>query len=195
MALNLPGSTTSALAIATPTPAGAGKLDPRLAAVFNQAKVSLELMVKVGDAGIETTQEFAHIAHTTEKFYLFLKEVLNLDGEARGEDIVPSSRMYTAWDICRKRTDVETETSAQRAALRLPMQLGIEDHQTAREALEKILKRELPDHKAYFEKKVGEIETGPKAEALTSPRKSARRNRKAASPAPSCSTRRADPPR
>ena len=66
---------------------------------------------------------------------------------------------------------VGARASARRAIDHLPPQLTLEDHQTAREAFERIKGRAFPDHKIpsenYFERKVGEVETILKADRLT----------------------------
>ena len=65
-----------------------------------------------------------------------------------------------AWEVCRNRTEVEKEASAQRAVSRMPVQLAIDDFQSARDAFERKKGRVYVDHKIpsenYFEKKVGE---------------------------------------
>ena len=55
------------------------------------------------------------------------------------------------------------EASAQRAVNRMPVQLAIDDFQSAKDAFERKQGRAYVDHKIppenYFEKKVGEMES------------------------------------
>ena len=174
MALAIPGFASPALSLALPQAgqSGEAKLEPRFAAILNQCKVKVEHMKILGDADITTAQEFGHIAKSDDKFAVFLKRIVNLDPDTRGEDALPSARFFMAWENCKKRNDVETEQSAQRAAQNLPVTVSTDDHQSTREAWERVLGRGVPDHKIpsenYFERKVGELETCLKAEALTS---------------------------
>ena len=66
---------------------------------------------------------------------------------------------------------METEAAAQRVVDHLPPQLTIEDHASAREAFERLVGRRIADHKIpsekYFEKKLGEVESGFRAEKLS----------------------------
>ena len=146
-------------------------MDPRLLAIMNQAKVKPEHQDRLGDADIETAQEFGHIAKTDAQFLLFLKRVCNLDPDTRGEDALPVARLTIAWENCKKRNEIETEQNAQRVVQNLPPMLSTDDHQSTREAWERKLGRTLPDHKipseAYLQMKLGEIETVFKAEKLT----------------------------
>ena len=62
MALQCPGSSTSALALtAGPTTAtGKDKLEPRLLAILSQAGVKDDYLNKLGDADCDTVAVFAH---------------------------------------------------------------------------------------------------------------------------------------
>ena len=97
--------------------------------------------------------------------------MLNVDPETRPADFLPAARLTIAWEACKKRAEVETEANAQRAVNRLPVQLAIDDWQSARDAFERAQGKTFPDHKVpsenYFEKKVGEVETYLKAEKLS----------------------------
>ena len=100
MALQVPGSVVSALAIsATPPATGLDKLDPRFAAVLSQCKVPTTIMTQIGDAGVESSALFGCLARTEEKLTLFCKRVLNLDPEARAEDMIPVARLVMAWEL------------------------------------------------------------------------------------------------
>ena len=178
MALICPGSTTTALVTggAGTAAVGLAALDPRFLAILTQAEVDTAHMKLLGDAGCKSSQIYGYIGKTEEKLLLFLKRVLNLDPEVRGEDSIPAAKLTIAWEACRKRAEVEVEANAQRAVNRLPPQLTIDDHSAARDALEAKMAAEskaaLPDHKVpsenYFEKKCGEIETWLRAEKLSS---------------------------
>ena len=69
-------------------------------------------MAALGDSDCDSTAVYGHIAKTEEKFYLYIKRVLNVDPDARGEDAVPAARLFMAWEACRKRAEVETEAMA-----------------------------------------------------------------------------------
>ena len=174
MPLNLPGSTTAQLvASATPTAAtnGLEKLDPRFLALLQQNEVSTENMAKLGNAGCKSMALFGHVGRDEARLEAYLKSVLNLDAQARAEDIIPVAQLVIVWTACRKRAEVETEAQAQRVVNHLPPVLTAEDHSAAREALEKKLKRPVPDHRVpsenYFQRKVGEAEGKYTAEKLT----------------------------
>ena len=49
---------------------------------------------------------------------------------------MPIDELLMTWEMCHKRTGVETEVAAQRAVFHLPPQLAADDHQTAREEYE-----------------------------------------------------------
>ena len=104
-------------------------------------------MAALGDAGVESAAIFGHVARTEEKLLKFLKTTLNLDDDARPADAVPIARLVMAWEMCRKRTEVETEVVAQRAVNHLPPQLAIDDHQTPREAYEKQEGKTFANHR------------------------------------------------
>ena len=148
MPLAVPGTSASALALALPAApaAGAKKLDPQFHAILCQAKVKPEHMAALGDADCDSAGVFGHIAKTEEKFLVFLKRVLNLDPDTRGEDAIPAARLTMAWESCRKRTEVEVEATAQRAVNRIPIQLAIDDFQSARDAFERTQGRLFLDH-------------------------------------------------
>ena len=174
MSLAIPGLSSSTAIVAassTTGTSGRAKLDPRFQAILNQAKVKPEHQDKLGDAEIESAQEFGHIAKNDDSFLLFLKRVCNLDPETRGEDALPVARLTIAWENCKKRNELESEQNAHRVLQNLPPTLSADDHQSAREAWERKLGRSLPDHKvpseAYLQMKLGEIETVFKAEKLT----------------------------
>ena len=97
MPLAIPGSSASALALALPAaPAGVAKLDPQFHAILCQAKVRQKDIVKLAAADCDTAAVFGHVAKSDERFALFIKRVLNLDPEARGEDAIPAARFSRA---------------------------------------------------------------------------------------------------
>ena len=98
MALICPGTSVAVLALGQPAGAAAGValLDPRFAAILSQSKVSAVHQAALGDAGVDNSDVFGHIARNEDKFYLFMKRVLNLDPDARGEDAVPAARLFMA---------------------------------------------------------------------------------------------------
>ena len=107
MSLAIPGLSSSTAIVSTSAAVGASgrsKLDPRFQAILNQAKVKPEHQDKLGDADIETAQEFGHIAKNDDSFFLFLKRVCNLDPDARGEDALPVARLTIAWETARRGT-------------------------------------------------------------------------------------------
>ena len=174
MPLNLPGSSTSTLvtsAAPTGTNTGIDKLDPRFLALLQQNEVAPEHMDALGLAGCKTMALYGHCGSTEERLEKFLKATLGLDVDARVTDAIPIAQLTIVWSACRKRQEVETEAQAQRAANHLPPQLTVEDQASAREALEKKLSKQVPDHKvpseSYFQKKVGEVETVWQAEKLS----------------------------
>ena len=103
-------------------------MDPQFHALLCGNKVRTEDIKALETAGVDSAKMFGHIAKTDEKFALFIKRICNVDPEARGEDAVPSARLYMAWEACKKRAEVEFEAEAQRAVNRLPVQLAIDDH-------------------------------------------------------------------
>ena len=151
---------------------GIAALDPRFLAILDQNRVPDNHKKLLGDAGCDTIQMFAHVGADTAELKLFLKRVLDLDPETRGQDAIPFARLSIACGTCRKRTSLEEDTAAQRAVHNLPLQLSVDDHQTARDALDALRRKDgkqvLPDHKIpsenYFEKKCGEMESYLKAE-------------------------------
>ena len=146
--LQLPGLTSTALVAAVPAATGGlAKLDGKIIAILAQNKVTEAHMAALGDAGVESAAIFGHVARTEEKLLKFLKTTLNLDDDARPADAVPIAKLVMAWEMCRKRTEVETEVAAQRAVNHLPPQLAIDDHQTAREAFEKKEGNTFANHK------------------------------------------------
>ena len=52
--------------------------------------------------------------------FRFLKAVCKLDPDANPTDAVPIARPVMLWEICRKRTELEAEVAAKRAADRIP---------------------------------------------------------------------------
>ena len=171
MALVCPGSSTTALALLVPVAAtGKNKLDPKLAAILNQCEVRSEDMDKLGDGGCLTVGVYARVGLNEAGFMKYVKDVLGLDPPNDGTAAIPAAKLIMAWDACRKRTEVEIENSAHRAANHLPPQLSVDDFPTARLALEKLLGKEFDDHKLpsenYLEKKIGEIETVLRPEKL-----------------------------
>ena len=105
------------------------------------------------------------------KFAKFIKDICGVDPDARGTDAIPSARLFTAWESCKKRNEVETEQTAHRAVQNLPPTVSADDFQAAREAWEQKAGKTYPDHKIpsenFFEKKVGEVEGSLKADRLT----------------------------
>ena len=79
---------------------------------------------------------FAHAGAEQEKLKVFLKRALGLDPVTRGEDAIPFARLSNACGTCKKRTSLEEDTAAQRAVHNLSLQLAVNDHQTARDAVE-----------------------------------------------------------
>ena len=123
MSVAIPELSSSTAIVASSSVAGGSgraKMDPRLQAILNQAKVKPEHQDKLGDADIETAQEFGHIAKTDASLLLFLKRVCALDPDARGEDAPPVARLTIAWENCKKRNEIETEQNAQQVVLNLP---------------------------------------------------------------------------
>ena len=170
--LAVPVSSSSALALTVfPPNSGLEKLDTRFAAILTQNDVDPDHMEKLGNAGVKSTALFGYIAKTQDKLDTFLKRTLNLDADANPLDAIPLAKLTIVWETCRRRTEVETEAAVQRSVNHLPPQLTVEDHSTARDALERRLGRKIPDHKIpsenYFESKVGEAETVFKAEKLS----------------------------
>lgn len=172
MPLMLPGSSTSSLIVAAhPAASGVNKLDARFQAMLTQNQIDLAHMEALGNGGCTSAPIFGHLAQTQEKLKEYLKAVCNLDSDVRIQDSSPIVKLLILWESCRKRTDVETEAAAHRAVNRLLLLLTVEDFATAREALEKKRGRTIPDwnilSENYFQKKVGEIETGFKTDKLT----------------------------
>jgi hypothetical protein len=162
--LQLPGLTSTALVAAVPAATGSlGKLDGKFSAILTQNKVAEVHMAALADAGVESAAIYGHVARTEEKLLKFLKSTMDLDDDVRPSDVVPIAKLVMAWEVCRKRTGVETEVAAQRAVNHLPPQLAIDDHQTAREAFELREGKPFANHKipseAYYERKIGEMET------------------------------------
>ena len=94
-------------------------------------------MDKFGDEGCDTIGIFSHIAKKDEDFFRFLKDALALDPSTNGLHAIPVAKLFMAWESCKKRSEVETEANAQRAANHLPPQLAIDDYSSARLASEK----------------------------------------------------------
>ena len=68
----------------------------------------------LGDKGFDSMAVFGFVATKEDKFEAFLKKVLNLDPEARGDDALPASRLTMAWTNCRKRSSSVTSTTQRR---------------------------------------------------------------------------------
>ena len=99
MALIVPGSTSSILALTAPTGLnGAAKLDPRFAAILAQNDVPVGQRDLLGDAGVLTTSVFGHIARTEEKLEKFLKRVINLDSDINPMDAIPIAKLVIVWE-------------------------------------------------------------------------------------------------
>ena len=113
MPLALPGISASQLALALPAApaAGAQKLNPQFHAILCQCKVKSEHIAALGDADCDSAAVFGHIAKTEEKFYVYIKRILNADPDAKGEDAVPAARLFMAWEVCRKRTEGRRQLS------------------------------------------------------------------------------------
>ena len=146
-------------------------MDARFQAMLTQNQIDVAHMEALGNGGCVSAPIFGHVAPTEDKLKLYLKAVCNLDPDTRVQDAIPVAKFVILWESCRKRTEVETEAAALRSVNRLPPQLTLDDFMNAREALEKRLGRKIPDWKCpsenYFQRKVGEIESGLKTDKLT----------------------------
>ena len=138
MPLVIPGTTSFILLAQAPTVQAGGadkdKLDPHFLAMLTQGKISEELMNKIGKAEVENAAIFGRLAADEKSFVKWCEGNLNLDPVA---DAIKIAKLVLIWEAARKRTDVETDLAAQRAAQRLPPQLRIEDQSDAKDALEK----------------------------------------------------------
>ena len=148
MSLICPGSSTSALALqVTAASSGKDKLDPKLAAILNQCNVRAQDMDKLGDGDCLTIGVFARVGLDEKGFMKYMADVLGLNPQVDGTHAIPAAKHIMAWDAAKKRTEVEIETHAQRAAHHLPPQLAVDDYPSARLAFEKAMGREFDDHK------------------------------------------------
>ena len=162
-----PSATITALALATPLAAtGRAKLDPRFFSILTQAGVREADMDKLGDGDCLTVEMFARIGVDDTGFTKYLKDVLGLDPLIDGVAAVPLAKLRMACDACKKRSEVEIEISAQRAANLLPPQLAIDDFPSLRLAFERSVGRTFDDHRLpsefVMERKLGELETSLK---------------------------------
>ena len=127
-------------------------------------------MDKLGDGDCTTVGIFARIGLDDKSFAKYLKDVLNLDPLSDGAAAVPVAKLCMACDICKKRSEVEIEIGAQRAANHLPPQLAIDDFPSLRLAFERAMGHTFDDHRlpseSYLERKIGELETSLKADKL-----------------------------
>ena len=97
MALAVPGTSATILVLATASavaPSGADKLDPRFSAMLAQAKISKAHMDILGDADVESSAIFGHLARSEEKFLELLKSMLTLDADVRPLDAIPHREAY-----------------------------------------------------------------------------------------------------
>ena len=120
-ALILPGSSTSALVsssvAAQGAPTGKDALNPHLLAMLTQGKVKDEHIKAIGDAGADTAAVFGKLGGDEKGFTAWCVATLTMDATT---DAIPLARLVLVWEACRKRTDLESESAAQRAVARLP---------------------------------------------------------------------------
>ena len=90
---------------------------------MQSAKVPETVMTKLGKAEVDTVGVFAHIGEDGVAVRKFLKAILNIDPDARAEDMLLASKMMIVWTACRKRSELEVEQEAQRAVQHLPPQV------------------------------------------------------------------------
>ena len=164
--LALPGQHAPAVTVT----AGMAKLDPRLLAALQAAKVPDDVCDNMGNKGIESMSLFAHLAKTDEAFDKLCKDFLGIDPDARPQEILTRGKLSTVWEVCRTQSQVDTKAAAERSALRLPPQLAVGDLETAKAAYEAVEQMELPDHlcpsEPYFAKKVQHATEWWEAESL-----------------------------
>ena len=113
--------------------------------MLTQNGVDATIIEESGKGGCTTTAIYGHIALAKEKLLVYIKRVLNFDPDVRAEDSIPVAKLVILSEACKKRTEVETESAAHRAVNRLPPQLTVEDHASAREAFERFISRTKPN--------------------------------------------------
>ena len=91
--LIIPGQSTTTLLLqagsASTAGSGRAKLDSRLLALFVQNDIPADQQDKIGEAGVKTTAVFGHLTKDDKRFGAWCKKVLDLDADARPEDMIP----------------------------------------------------------------------------------------------------------
>ena len=176
-----PGMAPPMAAAAFPPPAGSAQLalpggavlpamQPRLLSILSAAQVSDINVQRLTSAGITSAQVFGSIADSRQGFRDFLRDVIHLDPTKDPAAYVSVANLIAAFDAAGRTTEIEGRAAAERQAAFLPPRLHDQDLDTVRKAFhleEFILGDEAAPSKAYFERKVAELDSIFTAEPLT----------------------------
>ena len=100
MPLALPGTSSSILlsqAAAAPATTGTGKdnLNPHLLALLTQGKIKEEIIVKIGEAEVESAAIFGKLGGDEKGFTAWCVSALNMEP---ARDAIPIARLILIWE-------------------------------------------------------------------------------------------------
>ena len=156
--------------VTDPNPPGIARLAPRLRSLLTDAGVSGAHMEKLIAVGVFSMQIFIGLADSRPEFRKFLKDAIGLDPSVRVSDYVAVGSLMAAFDAAGRTTEIEARASAERQVAFLPPRIHDADILSVREAFELQefkLTDEVAPSKAYFERKVAELDSAFTGESLS----------------------------
>ena len=146
------------------------KLDAQMHVALVAENVKETTMVKLADADVINLTLLTNAADDKANFRLFLTAVVGLDVTARASDWMEVAKLMAIYDNAKVRNEVLVRANAERTAQFLPPQIQGNELDIARAAFvaaEFEIDNLTAPSKAYFERKLGEVETSFAAECLT----------------------------
>ena len=146
------------------------KFDTQMRVALVAENVKATTMVKLADADVVNLTLLTNAADDNANFRLFLTAVVGLDVQVRASDWMEVAKLVAIYDRAKVRNDVLVRANAERTARFFPPQIPGGELDIARAAFV-AAEVEIDDltapPKAYFERKLGEVETSFVAQCLT----------------------------
>ena len=152
-------------------------LSARLQSILEEAGVEPEVQDRIAATGHTTLSLFASMGTDAKEVKEYLADVLDLDPKEvvdkseRANMRMTITRLCSAHLVSRTANEVEVRANAERSVANLPLQVSSSEYTAVRLAFERAeykLYDEILPSKAFFERKLSELDNEYLAEALTS---------------------------